>query len=50
MSRLAADALPLLAEGRITVPVDETFPLERAQDAYERFRAGGKFGKLVLCL
>lgn len=34
---------------RFHVPVDETFPLERAQDAYERFRAGGKFGKLVLC-
>jgi NADPH:quinone reductase len=35
---------------RFHVPVDETFPLERAQDAYERFRAGGKFGKLVVCL
>jgi NADPH:quinone reductase-like Zn-dependent oxidoreductase len=50
MSRLAAEALPLLAEGRIRVPVEDTFPLERAQDAYERFRAGGKFGKLVLCV
>jgi len=50
MNRLVSDALPLLGEGRITVPVEETFPLERAQDAYERFRAGGKFGKLVLCV
>ena len=25
-----------------------TFPLERAQDAYDRFTAGGKLGKLVL--
>ncbi|HZU21044.1 MAG TPA: zinc-binding dehydrogenase [Gaiellaceae bacterium] len=33
---------------RFRVPVHETFPLERAQDAYERFAAGGKFGKLVL--
>ena len=32
-----------------TVPVDETFPLERAQEAYERFARGGKFGKLVIC-
>ncbi|HVU76687.1 MAG TPA: zinc-binding dehydrogenase [Gaiellaceae bacterium] len=32
----------------LTVPVEETFPLERANDAYERFRAGGKFGKIVL--
>ena len=31
------------------VPVEATFPLDRAQEAYERFRAGGKFGKLVLC-
>jgi NADPH:quinone reductase-like Zn-dependent oxidoreductase len=30
------------------VPVDETFPLSRAQDAYERFAAGGKFGKIVI--
>jgi NADPH2:quinone reductase len=33
----------------LTVPVEATFPLERAQDAYERFAAGGKFGKLVIC-
>ena len=30
------------------VPVEETFPLERTQDAYERFRAGNKFGKIVV--
>jgi NADPH2:quinone reductase len=47
--RLAADALPLLAAGRIIVPVEEVFSLERAQDAYERFAGGGKFGKIVIC-
>jgi NADPH:quinone reductase-like Zn-dependent oxidoreductase len=31
------------------VPVEEAFPLARAQDAYERFAAGGKFGKIVVC-
>lgn len=31
-----------------TVPVEATFPLDRAQEAYERFAAGGKFGKLVI--
>ena len=46
--RLREDVLPLLADGRIRVPVEETFPLERAQDAYERFAAGGKFGKIVI--
>jgi NADPH:quinone reductase-like Zn-dependent oxidoreductase len=33
---------------RFRVPVDAAFPLEDAQEAYERFAAGGKFGKLVL--
>jgi NADPH2:quinone reductase len=47
--RLRDEVLPLLADGRVRVPVEETFPLDRAQDAYERFAAGGKFGKLVIC-
>ena len=46
--RLRDDVLPLLADGRVRVPVEETFPLARAQDAYERFAAGGKFGKIVI--
>jgi len=28
--------------------VTETFPLENAPKAYERFQAGGKLGKIVL--
>jgi hypothetical protein len=32
------------------MPVEEAFPLDRAQDAYERFRAGNKFGKIVVCV
>jgi NADPH:quinone reductase-like Zn-dependent oxidoreductase len=39
---------PLLADGRITVPVDVTFAMSDAAAAYERFAAGGKFGKVVL--
>jgi NADPH:quinone reductase len=46
--RVEARALPLLAAGRLRVPVDATFALERAADAYERFATGGKLGKLVL--
>ena len=38
-----------LARHDFHVPVDTTFPLDEAQDAYERFAAGGKFGKLVIC-
>jgi NADPH:quinone reductase len=40
--------LPLFERGDLTVPVAETFPLEQAADAYERFEAGGKLGKIVL--
>ncbi|MDP9286231.1 MAG: zinc-binding dehydrogenase [Actinomycetota bacterium] len=47
--RLEGHAGHLLATGLVHVPVEETFPLARAQDAYERFAAGGKFGKVVIC-
>ena len=43
-------ALGAFMAGRtFRVPVEETFPLARTQDAYERFRAGHKFGKIVVC-
>jgi putative PIG3 family NAD(P)H quinone oxidoreductase len=40
--------LPLLDSGAVRVPIAETFPLERAEEAYDSFEAGGKFGKIVL--
>ncbi|HEY3810840.1 MAG TPA: zinc-binding dehydrogenase [Acidimicrobiales bacterium] len=40
--------LPLFDAGRLTVPIDSTFPLEAAETAYDHFAAGGKFGKVVL--
>jgi len=40
--------LPSLADGRVRVPVEATFPMSDAAAAYERFSAGGKLGKLVL--
>jgi NADPH:quinone reductase-like Zn-dependent oxidoreductase len=40
--------LPLFDTGALKVPIAETFPLERAADAYDRFEAGGKLGKIVL--
>ncbi len=43
-----ANALALLAAGEVGVPVAETFPMAEATAAYERFAAGGKFGKIVL--
>ena len=46
--RVERQVLPLLAGGRLRVPVTATFPLEAAQAAYDRFAAGGKLGKVVL--
>ena len=46
--KLGEDVLPLLAEGRVVVPVHETYPLEHAEKAYDAFAAGGKLGKIVL--
>jgi putative PIG3 family NAD(P)H quinone oxidoreductase len=46
--RIERHVLPLVAAGRITVPIAETYPLSEAQAAYERFEQGGKFGRIVL--
>ena len=48
MRLLRVDVLPLLADGRVVVPVHATFPLDQAQEAYDAFAAGGKFGKIVI--
>jgi NADPH2:quinone reductase len=42
--------LPALAAGEIMVPIAETFPLAQAPDAYERFQAGAKLGKIILTM
>jgi NADPH:quinone reductase len=42
------EVLPLFERGVLRVPVAGVFPLERAEEAYERFTAGGKLGKIVL--
>jgi putative PIG3 family NAD(P)H quinone oxidoreductase len=47
---LEGQVLPLLERGAARVPVAATFPLDRAGEAYERFAAGGKLGKVVLML
>ncbi len=48
VQRLGRQVLPLVEAGRVTVPVERTFPLAEAEEAYGAFAAGGKFGKLVL--
>ena len=50
VQRLERYVLPLVVAGRVGVPVERTFPLADAEAAYDAFAAGGKFGKLVLCM
>ena len=40
--------LPGFASGDLSVPVCATYPLDAVAEAYERFQAGGKLGKIVL--
>ena len=44
------EVLPLFERGELTVPVADTFGLEDAAAAYERFASGGKLGKIVLTM
>jgi len=46
--RMEREVLPLFASGALRVPVAETFELDAAGAAYDRFAAGGKLGKIVL--
>ena len=50
MRRVERHVLPLVAAGEIRVPVAATYELDRVADAYERFAAGGKLGKVVLTI
>jgi NADPH:quinone reductase-like Zn-dependent oxidoreductase len=42
------EVLPHLASGRLRVPVQATVAMDRAEQAYEAFAAGGKFGTIIL--
>jgi NADPH:quinone reductase len=47
---LERSVLPLIARDQIKIPLAATFPLERAPEAYDRFAAGSKLGKVVLVM
>jgi NADPH:quinone reductase len=42
------NVLPGFASGDLSVPVAASYPLDEAAEAYERFKAGAKLGKIVL--
>jgi len=48
--RVEKEVLPALAAGEVRVLVDRTYPLSEVAEAYSRFAAGGKLGKIVLRL
>jgi NADPH:quinone reductase len=48
--RIEAEVLPALAAGRLRVPVTARYGLEQAQEAYDRFAAGQKLGKVVIAM
>lgn len=48
VSAVTAHVLPLLAGGRLQVPVCDTYPMAGADAAYRRFQQGSKLGKVVL--
>jgi NADPH2:quinone reductase len=48
--RVERNVLPLVESGAVTVPIADTYPLDEAEAAYERFSAGGKLGKVVLTM
>jgi NADPH:quinone reductase len=45
---LEQSVLPLVADGRLRIPVEAEFPLAEVAAAYDRFTAGGHLGKIVL--
>ena len=45
--RVERAVLPGFASGDLSVPVTATFPLDAVADAYARFQAGAKLGKIV---
>jgi NADPH:quinone reductase len=48
MRLVEKEVLPNFGDGTLRVPVAETYELERAGEAYDRFAAGAKLGKIVL--
>jgi NADPH:quinone reductase-like Zn-dependent oxidoreductase len=46
--QLEASVLPLVADGRLRIPIEAEFPLAEVSAAYERFTGGGHLGKIVI--
>jgi NADPH2:quinone reductase len=47
---MRADLWPALEAGKLSLPIDRTFPLDKAADALAVMRANAHFGKIVLTM
>ena len=45
-----ADLWPAIEAGKISLPIDRTFPLAEAAQALEHMKANAHFGKIVLVM
>jgi len=45
---MRADLWPAVESGKLSLPIDKTFPLEKIADALEMMRANRHFGKIVI--
>jgi NADPH:quinone reductase len=47
---MRADLWPDIESGKLSLPIDKTFPLEEAAEALAHMRANAHFGKIVLII
>ena len=45
-----ADLWPLIESGKLSLPIDRTFPLSQAAEALAHMKANAHFGKIVLVM
>jgi NADPH:quinone reductase len=48
VAHVAKRVVPFVESGALVVPIAASFPMPDASQAYERFAAGAKLGKVVL--
>jgi NADPH:quinone reductase len=45
---MRADLWPAVESGKLSLPIDKTFPLEKIAEGLEMMRANRHFGKIVI--
>jgi len=45
---MKADLWPSITAGKLSLPIDRSFPLDAARDAHAHMAANGHFGKIIL--